>query len=275
MKRIYLTIIALIATITICAQTIEVYEYDENGNICSTPAYFSTNKVKVIFSETKHHEYVDLGLPSGTLWATCNIGADTPEESGLFFAWGEVMAGGEIDPKNNFLYSDTRSFVKSRFTWSQYKYYRPSQSKVSKYICMGSWLDNLHTLESCDDAAYVRWGADWRMPTYAEFEELADYANCSWVWYDKDNAEFKGVAGFKVQSKIEGYNDKYIFLPASGFYTDNMHFNDGSSGRYWSSELSSSSDNEFAYCLLFGKGGGSTSSSRRHIGMTIRPVYVR
>ena len=99
MKRIYFTLIALMATLVVSAQTIEVYEYNTDGSLKSVPAYTSTKKVKVIFKEIVH-EYVDLGLPSGTLWATCNVGADKPEDFGDYFAWGETTPKDAYDEES-------------------------------------------------------------------------------------------------------------------------------------------------------------------------------
>lgn len=98
------------------------------------------------------HEYVDLGLPSGTLWATCNVGAENPEDAGDYFAWGET------EPKDTYL-------------WSNYKY--------GKYSVMLKYndTDSLTSLEESDDVAYQKWGSDWCMPTQTQFQELKDIPN--------------------------------------------------------------------------------------------------
>ena len=106
------------------------------------------------------HDYTDLGLPSGTLWATCNVGANVPENYGDFFAWGEVSA-------------------KSSYSWSNYKYCNGDFNSLTKYCSMSSFgdngfTDNLKVLEPSDDAATANWGQDWRMPTVEEMRELRD-----------------------------------------------------------------------------------------------------
>ena len=110
-------------------------------------------------------EYVDLGLPSGTLWATCNIGADSPEDYGLYFAWGETTGYSEDT-------SDGRSF-----DWSTYKYCNGSSYTLTKYCNDSSrgyngFTDNLTELVPEDDAATANWGAGWCMPTVEQFDEL-------------------------------------------------------------------------------------------------------
>ena len=94
------------------------------------------------------HAYVDLGLPSGTLWATCNVGASSPEEYGDYFAWGET------EPKND-------------YNWSTYKYCKGSSTTMTKYCTSSSYgtVDNKTELEPSDDAATVNWGSNWQMPS--------------------------------------------------------------------------------------------------------------
>ena len=143
----------------------------------------------------EEHEWVDLGLPSGTLWATCNIGADAPEEYGDYFAWGET------EPKE--VYSG------DNYKWS---------SDYSKY----NDTDNKTELELEDDVAYNNLGALWRIPSDEQFNELVDY--CTWRWTQKNS-----VNGYLVT----GPNRKTIFLPAAGVYFDGLLYSSGSHGYYW------------------------------------------
>ena len=160
------------------------------------------------------HEYVDLGLPSGTLWATCNVGATKPEEYGLFFAWGETK------PKD--VYEFDSYFDK---TWNKY-----NSSSLTELV-----------LE--DDAACVNWGSNWRMPNYNQIKELTD--NCNWEW-----TTLNGVYGRKATSKKNGM---LIFFPAAGYhYKTNLH-RVGTSGFYWSRTLSTWF-REYAKGLEFGDG---------------------
>ena len=139
------------------------------------------------------HEYVDLGLPSGTLWATCNIGASKPEDYGNYFAWGETS-------------------IKSTYNWSTYQYCKGNGSTITKY-CNNSvygnngFIDNLTTLQSGDDAA-TAWGSGWLTPTKTQWDELL--ANTTNQRLTKN-----GVEGRLFTSKKNGQS---IFLPAAGFH---------------------------------------------------------
>lgn len=159
------------------------------------------------------HEYVDLGLPSGTLWATCNIGASNPEEFGDYFAWGETE-------------------TKDVYDWKQYKYsvFEEDGYKLNKYCTnpncgANGFVDNLTVLESVDDVAVANWGSDWRMPTSEEFDEL--YQNTTFTW-----TTINGVGG----RLATGSNGNSIFLPATGFRLDDQLICTGL-GVYWSNSL--------------------------------------
>ena len=232
MKRIFFIMITLIATLTISAQTIRVYEYDGNNNLNSTPSFTSSNKVKVVFTEGTdpevEHEYVDLGLPSGTLWATCNIGAESPSEKGLFFAWGDI----EGHPEGY------------DFSWNNYKFYggisfNPnSMYKMTKY-----WFQNADgggdyntILDYSDDAAYMIWGHGWEMPTVLQLEELM---RCCY-WEFTANYNGTGVSGcivYKAKSDEDRgksninnnlnntyvLSDKHIFFSTGAYWSRNLH----------------------------------------------------
>lgn len=126
------------------------------------------------------HEFVDLDLPSGLLWATCNVGAKKPTESGSKFAWGETE-------------------TKDNYTEKNYKFY-DAANKYSKY----NKIDKKTRLETIDDAAMVNWGNACRMPKETEFDELKD--NCTFMWITID-----GVSGMLATGK----NGKNIFFPAT------------------------------------------------------------
>lgn len=137
------------------------------------------------------HEWVDLGLPSGTLWATCNVGANAPEEFGDYFAWGETAP-------------------KDYYAWSNYKWCNGSDETLTKY-CNDStcgyngFVDNKDELDPEDDAAYVNWGPSWRMPTVHQTQEL--WQDCTWQW-----TQVNGVNG----RLVTGPNGNTLFLPAAG-----------------------------------------------------------
>ena len=160
------------------------------------------------------HEYVDLGLPSGTLWATTNIGATNPEDYGDYFAWGETVPYGKEDRSNLTNYESTGSYVKRLFGPFTYKYCASDHETLTKYCDKSEYgyngsADNLTELELEDDAAYVNWGPEWRIPTQEQCQELVD--NTTTVW-----TTVNGIYGRRMTSKMAGYEDKSIFLPVAG-----------------------------------------------------------
>ena len=189
------------------------------------------------------HEYVDLGLPSGIKWATCNVGATSPEEYGGYYAWGETEE-------------------KSNYDWSTYKWCNGSYDSMTKYCTDGSYgtVDNKTVLDPEDDVARVKWGGSWRMPTKAEQDELRD--NCTWTWTTQN-----GVDGYKVT----GPNGNSIFLPATGCRSGAGVLHRGSYGDYWSSSLGSSYS-DGACSLLFGGGYYDSGGGYRYLGRCVRPV---
>ncbi|MCQ2202637.1 MAG: fibrobacter succinogenes major paralogous domain-containing protein [Bacteroidales bacterium] len=174
---------------------------------------------------THGHDAVDLGLSSGNLWATCNIGANEPEANGGYFAWGETQA----KASNSYDWSTYKYVIKGGKDWKDINKYT-----VDDGLQMGgaTWYnadeflgDGKTTLEATDDAATVNWGENWRMPTAKEWKELMNEENCTW-----SKTSMNGVDGYEVVSKITGNS---IFLPAS--YNWNGHFT--GDGYYWSSSL--------------------------------------
>ncbi|MBP5681071.1 MAG: InlB B-repeat-containing protein, partial [Bacteroidales bacterium] len=222
----------------------------------------------IVADET--HEYVDLGLPSGLKWATCNIGATQPEEYGDYFAWGETKAYGEADESNTMNYSYTSSkgsatYVKTYYDYNTYKYCN-GRTTLTKYCNNSSWgnngfTDTLTTLDLADDAARANWGGNWRMPTHAEQEELL--TNCTTEW-----TAVNGVYGRLFTSNING---KTLFLPAAGCCYMARFVDTGSVGSYWSSSLDESRPS-FAQYLGFNSRDWGTSGSDRFLGFSVRAV---
>lgn len=194
------------------------------------------------------YEYVDLGLTSGTLWATMNVGASSPSDYGDYFAWGEVS--GYNNGKNS-------------FSWSTYKYCNGSYDSMTKYCISGSYgnVDNKTELELSDDVARHNWGGSWRMPSNAQFKEL--YSECTWTWTTLD-----GVSGYRVSSKK---NANSLFLPAAGYRSTSLS-NAGSYGFYWSRSLYVSYSS-YAYELNFYSSSINPSrNGSRYYGRSVRPV---
>ena len=194
-------------------------------------------------SPVNGHEYVDLGLPSGLKWATCNVGASSPEDYGGYYAWGETEE-------------------KSNYEWSTYKWCNGSQSTLTKYCTNSSYgtVDNKTVLDPQDDVAHVKWGGTWRMPTTAEFEELCD--NCTWTWTTQN-----GVNGYKVT----GPNGNSIFLPAAGYRSGTKAYYRGGYGYNWSSSLTGFSSS-WAVHLYFYSGYHKWYYNCRYYGQSVRPV---
>lgn len=182
------------------------------------------------------HDYVDLGLPSGTLWATCNIGANSPEEFGDYFSWGETS--GYKSGKVN-------------FDEAHYKYYHGNENQITKYCSVSSYgyngfTDGKSELELMDDAAYVNWGTEWRMPTYTQLYELMTQTTAIFT-------DVNGVKGYKMV----GENGQFIFLPAARYYWGNELIKGIDNGKYpgcyWSRNSINSVGNTWCYanCLQF------------------------
>lgn len=186
------------------------------------------------------HEYVDLGLPSGLKWATCNVGALKPEACGDYFAWGEVT------PKDKY-YQNNSLF----------------NNRANSTLQRDGVIDSLGNLTSTYDAASVNWGKNWRMPTKEEFDELIKH--CKWTWIT-----LGGVSGYKIESTQVG-NDNWIFLPAAGSRLGTSSDDVGSYGFYWSSTVDESSSYD-AYYLYFYSSSKGTNDYNRYYGRTVRPV---
>ena len=194
------------------------------------------------------HDLVDLGLPSGTLWAKCNLGASSPEGNGCYYAWGEI--DGSCD-------------YKSRFSEETYKFY--DGSGYTKYT-----PTTLLNLETEDDAATTSWGKKWRIPTNSEITELINtkYTVCEWT-------TINNVNGYLITSVVEGFEGNSIFLPAAGYYAGSALKHEGDMAYYWASNLDTSSGDEDAnyarYMVLkpeyINKGCGP-----RRLGVSVRPV---
>ncbi|MBR6494088.1 MAG: hypothetical protein IKT22_02300 [Prevotella sp.] len=198
---------------------------------------------------------IDLGLPSGTLWASCNVGATKPEEYGDYFAWGETKP-------------------KKEFSWENYKWYNgsnvSSEYNLTKYKDrFDEKVDNKIELDLEDDAAYVNWGRQWRMPSFDQIKELA--YKCSWTWTTQN-----GVGGCKVV----GPNGNSIFLPAAGVY-EGVQLRSGKNGYYWSRSHGSITRKISAVQSIilnfYSEDPDDTDwdAQRRCIGSTIRPVCTK
>lgn len=222
MKKIIYSLVLLVTT------GMECYSQTVSGNI-------------------HNHDYVDLGLPSGTKWATCNLGASKPIEYGDYFAWGETQP-------------------KDEYTWENYKWGKDEGQFMTKYCTKDSEgkVDNKTVLENFDDAAVANWGNDWRMPTSKEQQELLD--GCVWEW--TNNYDGTGVAGRVGYSKT---NSNIIFLPAAGSINHTENSSLGTEGFYWSSTLFKHTMNG-SYFLCFANYFIDWRGNKRFNGRSVRAV---
>ena len=208
---------------------------------------YATNSAGTSYGEQKSfttalnpngHEYVDLGLPSGLKWATCNVGASCPEDYGGFYAWGET------ETKESYSTSTSHTFG--------YAYSQLLEQGV---------VDEEYNLTPAHDAATVNWGGDWRMPTKEEQEELLN--NCNWTWTTRN-----GVNGYVVT----GTNGNQIFLPFAGYHGSSNVISLGENGCYWSSRLEKT-DTDVAYGFKLDDCSQKVLCYYRlYIGQSIRPV---
>lgn len=256
MKRIFLLTALFCSLLTVGAQTDNV-----RRSKSQTPAKAQTAPARkpapaspgkpAATAGAKHnnssqvHDYVDLGLPSGTLWATCNVGASKPEQHGDYFAWGETKA-------------------KRYYDWSVYFDATDEGSTFKKYENEGGKTE----LALSDDAAHANWGGNWCMPSWEQQAELRD--KCLWTWTTKN-----GVEGFVVESK---YNGNSIFLPAAGFKNggqiESADSKYGYYGYYWSRSINPYTSSDALY-LGFGSNGVNIYNYYRCAGCLIRPVRAK
>ena len=196
-------------------------------------------------NEYMGHEYVDMGLDSGNMWANDNLGANNPSDPGDFYAWGE------LSPKEN-------------YSWDNYLWSNGTEDSLTKYnITDGK--DSFRDYFYEDDVARKNWGGEWRTPTWEDWEELLDNNKFSWVWAYKD-----GHYGYEVKNKKDGNKGQSIFLPAGG-WMDGTNLKDPSGGYYWSSTLDRS-DFPYAKNLGFDSSGAGKAIWGRRTGLLIRPV---
>ena len=227
---------------------------DSNINISDVTTlidYLLTGK----WSCEEWHEFVDLGLPSGTLWATCNVGANSPEEYGDYFAWGETT------PKDVYLSST-------------YKWCKGYTNSLTKYCTNSSFgyngfTDGKTELDLEDDAAYVNLGSSWRTPTKSQQDELR--LKCTWTWTTRN-----GVHG----QLVTGTNGNTLFLPAAGSYVTSSLYDVETEGGYWSRTVYPDGSNgapvyfNGAYALSFSSNWLGWSNAARYYGWPVRAVRV-
>lgn len=218
----------------------EIYSVERTGyvNVSCGTASVNLKVIQIAQPMKDGHECVDLGLPSGLLWATYNVGASSDEEFGDYFAWGETE-------------------TKETFEWENYKYgYDQTFHRCSKYNVQ----DGKRTLEPSDDVAVTKWGGSWHMPTLSEMEELIK--ECTYEW-----TNINGINGMKFIGK----NKNILFMPASfGLNNSQMY--------YWTSTANSDYSAKVMLSALMANTGKyhlSTTDFPRFTGYPVRPVADR
>ena len=242
MKRTiaFIAVIALCQLLAFGQKKYEMVVETTDGNSVTFPTefikriYFRESNVSYKECPDDNHPHmIDLGLPSGTLWACCNVGASKPEDYGNYYAWGETQP-------------------KEVYNWSTYIHCDGSSS-----TCHNIGSDIAGTQY---DAATASWGAPWRMPSLEQCNELKN--KCTSVWTTEN-----GVNG----RKFTGPNGGTIFFPAAGLRLRDELYGTGSDGNFWSSTLDESTP-IYAWYLVFASGGVRTSNSKRSDGLSVRPV---
>ena len=192
------------------------------------------------------YDFIDLELPSGTFWAKCNVGANTPEGYGDYYAWGETQP-------------------KTTYNWNNYIWSNGNGKQLTKYCSRAEYgyygfTDDLINLLPSDDAATAKWGYGWRTPTKEEWDELCQNTSNNWI----------------IQNGVEGWlftadNGNSIFLPSAGYRLDDGLFDAGGYGGYWSSSLNTDYPRD-ASVFSFGSGLYTNILDRRN-GRSIRAVH--
>ena len=249
MKKLIPFILLLLSISHLAYAQLKLYVYEHNGE---TTEFVASNVDSIAFSapgtypinpnnDDSDEEFVDMGL--SVRWATCNVGANSPEEYGDYFAWGEIG-------------------VKQYYDIDNYIWCNGKPGTITKYCTdetAGSPDYNIH-LDASDDAARVILGDRWRMPTLDEFKELIDNSSINWT-------KLNGVNGYELTSIINGNS---IFIPAAGcmYYSE---MSNGEFGYYWTSTLDLTDSNR-AMQFGFNNSNYKLSGSTRYYGQPVRPV---
>ena len=200
-------------------------------------------------------QYIDLGL--SVKWGNFNLGASSPEEYGEYYQWAGLDNVASTSINLDFSHCPYHTGSDEYTGWTKY-------NSLSGH----GTIDNKTILDLDDDVAHVKKQGPWHMPTEAQWDELLN--NCTQEWVDDFNGT--GVAGMKLTSKIAGYTDRYIFLPAAGYRTGNTLKDVGTICNYWYPQMKA--DNTFgAYYIYITKDKIKNYDNNRYTGRTVRPVY--
>lgn len=249
MKLLLFLAVMMMPGVNANAQTSSPFRGDANGDGIINAADIVEIVNIIMNGDDRIPKAVDLGLPSGTLWANMNVGASKPEDYGAYFAWGETTP-----------HSD------NYYRWESYMWCKSSNETLTKYCTDSSFgyngfTDNKIVLLPEDDAATANWGSSWCIPTCEQFDELISNTT-------SESTTLNGIKGLKFTSKING---KSIFFPAAGYRWAGDLRDTGSGATYWSSTLVETYPSK-VWRLSFDSEGVRTSDSSRCTGCSVRPV---
>ena len=243
------------ATLTVTVTDMENHTWTsqmagKNMKAGSASAYSTTIHANLT-GTTDGHDWVNLGLPSGTLWATTNVGATNPEDAGTYFMWGETAG-------------------RTNYTWGTYSLTGDVEKSLTRYCTNASYwggtgtMDGKSVLDASDDAASVNWTTNWQMPTRAQFEELLDETLVTMDWSTEN-----GVNGMRFTSRANGQS---IFIPAAGArYQETLH-NYGTYCYSWTRELNTDKPSRAYYFNAVTTLTRTVTNYNRCYGMGVRPV---
>ena len=254
MRRLQL-IVGFMSMFCACcfAQTPDQMVVEKNDGTLVEFSVEEVNRVYIKEGSAPEMDYVDLGLPSGLQWATCNLGASKPEEYGDYYGWGCTEPYAEGDDVDWPLY-----FQKIGGTGTVWDDCGTSKDPLQEYV----YPNNKSIAGTKWDAARKKLGGKWRMPTQDEFNELLNNCTCSWT-------TLNGVNGYKVVSKKD--TSKYIFLPAAGGRYGISLLSAGLDGYYWGATPSSNYAGYACYLGFYSSEHGVSLSCRLN-GFPVRPV---
>ena len=233
--------------LTLCNEKDKERLYCKNSSNILVPIHHNIDCQEITIEKPIPEGAVDLGLPSGKLWAKCNLGANSEEESGLYFQWGDTQG-----------YTKEQIGSAKTFDWNSYKWsVDGSDSNFSKY----NSTDGKTVLDLEDDAVYAELGGNWKIPTHEDWQELYNNTEQQWILIN-------GVIGYKCTAS----NGNYIFLPAAGYCSDSSLLSEGLSGHVWSSSLLSVESPRAFICRFYSGGLNPDYNGHRYYGFSVRGV---
>lgn len=235
-SKIAISFVALFCAMTGYSQ---VNKYDVNGdgsiNTADVVAVYNIIIGGNLCPDSNHPHSIDLGLPSGTKWACCNVGSNTPEGYGGLYAWGEIEE-------------------KEEYSISNYKHY---DALAYTYVSLGNDIAGTEW-----DVAYMLWTTEWQMPTTEQVKELLDYTTSNW-------SIVNGVNG----REFVGKNGATIFIPAAGACSYSNPFGKDSDGYYWTAtQHPGYAGRAYVYTFNYLGSGGGCVPDARVTGYSVRAI---